>query len=307
MLDARVFGMRVAMARPVGLAVATSILLASCTGQSTVDSTRVKPESTWEPVSTGPRESSLDEDDPRPLLTIGEFAWSVTDIWLPRDVHTVVVYPDGRIIRLSFLDGANMRMFTAKASAGDVGAWMSLTDEAGLDAPGVLPAESSPLQVVDGGYAVVTRRSNDGLARIAVDQACVGGGVGRRDVVCRLLMSMPPLDEAEWTEVVIDRWAIESARPLPSLDSIDWPWPDLDPASLSWDFNDAGVRCVVIDDTDWPYGSSETQDYLSLDEGVFRRPLLPHERSCVDVFDWRSALGYDTNIPLRPDGLSPSA
>jgi len=43
----------------------------------------------------------------------------------------------------------------------------------------------------------------------------------------------------------------------------------------------------------------------ALTSGIFRRPLLPNESSCDDVFAWRDALGLDNEMIGSPAGSQP--
>lgn len=250
-------------------------------------------------TSTVPTAPPFDRSDPHPVLTIGQFAWAIPEIWLTRDVHTLAVYPSGNVVRLSYQDGRWTLLSTHVADA-QVEAWVSLVDQAGLSAPGALPAEPSPSEIVDGSYHVFTRRVDEGIAFIAVDQTCVEGDVGRRALMCELLHSIPQPHLGAWSEVPVERWAIQSHRPLPSLEPGEWPWSHLHPATLEWEFNDAGLQCAIVTDADWPYSWDEAMGYPDREANVFRRPLLPHEQTCADVFEWRSALEVDAHPRLSP-------
>jgi hypothetical protein len=117
---------------------------------------------------------------------------------------------------------------------------------------------------------------------------------------------LPGTDVSTWQTVPIERWAIESASPLDDLSTVPWPWPDIDPAGLDWQISDSGIRCAVIEDDDWPYPESEAYDFQALTSGIFRRPLLPHETTCDDVFSWRTALDMANSMFIKPEGVPPS-
>ena len=188
---------------------------------------------------------------------------------------------------------------------------LDAADRAGLGDGTVLPVEPSPDEVMDGGWTIVTRRSDQGVGQVIADQLGTEGlpaASQRRADLAELVGQIPLPEVGSWHEVPIDRWAVESAQPLEQLASVEWPWPELDPNGLKWEFNKAGVRCAIVTvaDGNWPYAYEEAMNLSgALTSGIFRRPLLPHESSCDDVFAWRDALGLGSKMILTPAGLQP--
>lgn len=244
---------------------------------------------------------SLIPDGP-PVLTVGSFDWNHPAIRLPTDFHTTVLYGDGTLIRFFLQTRTRMAYATTSIPTEQVEAILRLADAAGLGDGVALPNEPSPVEVVDGGWTVITRRSANGTGRVIVDQLGSDNDQSsdRRTTLAELVSALPLGDVDTWPTMQIERWAVESAGPLPDLATDSWPWPDLDPGTLDWKFNDAGVRCAIVTRPDWEFTSDEAATLA----GVFRRPLLPSERSCDDVFSWRATLAVHEDVST-PDGLSP--
>lgn len=236
------------------------------------------------------------------MLTVGSFDWNHPAIRLPTDFHATVLYGDGTLIQFFLQTRTRMAYATTSIPVAQVEAILSMADATGLGDGMALPSEPSPVEVVDGGWTVITRRSANGTGRVIVDQLGSDNDQSsdRRTTLAALVSALPLGDVDTWPKVQIERWAIESAGPLPTIATDSWPWPDLDPGALDWSFNDAGVRCAIVTRLNWEYTSDEAATIAA----IFRRPLLPSERSCDDVFSWRTALDLHQDL-TAPDGLSP--
>ena len=287
----------------MALLVVVVVSIASCDGigDSTAPTTSM-------PALTASTTTLFDPHDSQPIITVGSFAWFIPDLMWARDLHRLVVYPSGEVLRYEFDATQRITVQRWSVPAGEVEGWVRLADSAGLADQGVDAAESDTSGMIDGGYAIVTRRLEEGFGLVAIDQPAPvdeGDVTARRqqlsDLIEQVYLSTPPDAVAD----PVGRWAIESARPMADLDPTMWPWPDVDPAGLVWSFNGEGVRCTTFEVGDWPYSESEMYDMNSLTDGIFRRPLLPHETSCADVFAWRDALGYSAAIPFVPTSLRP--
>ena len=285
------------MARSASL-VAIVIVTACAAG---VSSNSMPPR---DPVPTTATPTSI-AADPRPVLTISGFAWNHPTFWWPRDLDQFAAYPSGALVSFEYTADQRLSMRSSTVDIETLNAWLDLADAAGLTTVGQLPAEQSPVGIIDGGYDVVTRRTAVGVGVIAIDQPefTDAGATRRRGLLTQLIGEALGASRQSSTTVPVERWAIESAGPLASVDEHTWPWPDVDPSALSWSFNDAGVRCAIVVDDDWPYSVDEANDYTALVSGVFRRPLLPHELTCQDVFERREELGDADSIPRSPPGL----
>ena len=287
------------------LFVAVALMAGACDGDSASSSATSVDGSV--PVSTLARPDVPSGSGP--VLTVGQFDWFHPVNWLPRDLHSFALYPDGTLI---FVDGSttnNVSLIETSLTTAQVEEILRVADSAGLGNATALPTEQSPREMMDGGWTIVTRRSEGGIGTVITDQLCSDQdtpGSPRRSELCALIRLLPARGEDEWQDVPIERWAIESAQPLPDLASTVWPWPDVMPDDLSWQFNDEGVRCAIVNDPDWPYEPEETSNYPALTDGIFRRPLLPHESTCTEVFAWRTTLGMNDAMRLSPPGLSPN-
>lgn len=244
-----------------------------------------------------------------PVLTVGQFDWSHPANWVPRDLHDIALYADGTLVRVDAYSPNSVSLIETTLPAEQVEEILRAADAAGLGTATALPTEPSPSEIIDGGWTIVTRRIDSGIGTVIADQLCTdrdAPGSPRREQLCELLDLIPRRNQGGWREVPIQTWAVESAGPLPDLSSVPWPWSDLDAASLEWDFNDAGVRCAIVTDPDWPYTPDELSNYPALLDGVFRRPLLPHESTCTDVFSWRTTLAMTEAMTLWPASLTPN-
>ena len=133
----------------------------------------------------------------------------------------------------------------------------------------------------------------------------IAGLASRRSALAELLGMVLKRDEGAWQESPIERWVIESAQPLPDLTAVEWPWPDLDSSGLAWEYNPSGVRCAIVTMPHWEYTYEEASNYSgALGSGIFRRPLLPGESACDDVFAWRAVLGFDDGMLVAPPDLA---
>ena len=155
---------------------------------------------------------------------------------------------------------------------------------------------------------VFTRRSDHGVGRVLVDQVGEDGPASnsRRGTLAELVGMVPRRDEGVWQEIPIERWVVESAQPLTDLTAVDWPWPEVDSSGLVWEYNSAGVRCTIVSKPNWEYTYEEASNHWgALTSGMFRRPLLPAESGCDDVFAWREVLGLaDSMFVALPDHQS---
>lgn len=261
-------------------------------------------------ASGQPTKSSLSPipEGDQPLLTIGIFDWNHPAIWLPRDLHQIVLYPDGTLTRIETQTPTRLTLYSTTLSAMQVDALLAAADRAGLGDGMVLPPEPSPHEVVDGAWTIFTRRSEQGVGQVLVDQVGEEDGQAsnsRRSALAELLGMVPKRDEGAWQESPIERWVIESAQPLPDLTAVEWPWPDLDSSGLAWEYNPSGVRCAIVTMPHWEYTYEEASNYSgALGSGIFRRPLLPGESACDDVFAWRAVLGFDDGMLVAPPDLA---
>lgn len=272
----------------LGLVVLTSACEAGSVGSSSNDIAAAgrHSESSLSPIPGGDQA----------LLTIGMFGWDHPAIWLPRDLHTIVLYPDGTLTRIETRTSTSLAMYSTTLSAMQVDGLLAAADRAGLGDGLVLPTEPSPHEVIDGGWTVFTRRSDHGVGRVLVDQVGAEDGKAsnaRRGTLAELVGMVPQRDEGVWQETPIERWVVESAQPLTDLTAVDWPWPEVDSSGLAWEYNSAGVRCTIVTKPNWEYTYEEASNNSgALTSGMFRRPLLPGESGCDDVFAWREVLGF---------------
>ncbi len=244
--------------------------------------------------------TSIGTDESRPVLTIGLFEWAIPRVWWPRDLHRTAVYANGDVVHIEADSDLDVVMLRTNVDASRLRAWLDLADTAGLTAPGRLPPETlpDPGSVVDGAFAVVTRRHGDELAVVAIDQPGVGVTGGERRAVLDALLLAIRRDAPEPVAQPVERWAVETTGPTPDLATLTWPWPELDPRSLPWTTSAGGIRCAIVTRAGWPYTTTEAADLGALTSGIFRRPLLPHETSCADVFAWRDLLGLGETVSL---------
>lgn len=261
---------------------------------------------------------AIDPAEERPLITLGSFPWAIPVINWPIDAHVIVLYADGRVIWLREPPDSTGEVWAeqGRLTLQQVEALAELAAEAGLDEPGVQPSEPLPESMVgaimDGGYSMLTFRTASGVGVAAVDQP--GSSDGAADATGRRLQ-LEELSSAVWRSVrpasveteplPLTRWAVQSAGPMRTLDAERWPWDDLDPGSLDWSFNEFGVRCAILDRDSWPYDVDERGDWDARVSGIYRRPLMPHEQGCDDVFAWREELGIAAGsaFPHPPDVL----
>ncbi|MDP2293699.1 MAG: hypothetical protein Q8M22_21165 [Actinomycetota bacterium] len=286
---------------PVGLwrLLVSGVLCVGVVGCGTepTDDAAATPDS----LASASQTSNAIPEGAEPVLTVGQFDWFHPALWLPRDLHRVVLYPDGTLIRIEIPTSTRLAMFTTSLPPEIVAALLELADRAGLGDGVALPAEPSPHEVVDGGWTIVTRRSDRGIGQVIADQLGTEGipaASERRTALAELLQLIPMRDES-WLEVPIERWAIQSGPPLRELTSTAWPWPDLDPDNLVWTVDDAGLRCAIVTDPDWPFTANEgpSQEPTTL---LYRRPLLPHEVTCDVVLAWRDALALGLELTVAP-------
>jgi len=246
--------------------------------------------------------SSAIPEGAEPVLTVGQFDWFHPAIWLPLDLHRIVLYPDGTLIRIEVPTRTRLAMFATSLPPETVVALLALADRAGLGDGVALPAEPSPDEIVDGGWTIVTRRSDQGIGQVIADQLGTEGipsASERRTALAELLQLLPRRD-GSWREIPIERWAIQSGPPLRDLASTAWPWPELDPDTLTWTIDDAGRRCAIVTDPDWPYGDEGPSSSQEPRTVLYRRPLLPHEVTCDVVLAWGDALALGLELTDAP-------
>jgi hypothetical protein len=290
---------------PFAAVVAAALMMSACSdGSRTATNPTL---ATGGPVSSA--EAPLVPSGNAPVLTTGMFAWSAPQNWLPRDLPSVAVYPDGTVIRVDDTTQGSVSLVEMSFTPAEVEEILRVADSAGLGSATALPSEPSPIAIEDGGWSIITRRSDAGVGTAIVDQPCVDRDAPaseRRGRLCALVGLVGVAYEREGRTLPIERWVIESAGPLPDLASTPWPWSDLDPNSLQREFNAGGVRCAIVDGTYPPYTYEESSNGPALIDGIFRRPLLPHESTCADVFAWRAALGMETAMYISPPSLDAS-
>jgi hypothetical protein len=276
-------------------------LLVSCSSAATRSSATTKP---W--VQNTVANPRLDPTDPRPVLTLGFWAYGPVEYWRPQDLVDVYVYPDGRVIRVT-LDGVGdtraLQFHVLSVDQPDLRALMSLADAAGLTGGGLQPMVPLPenVQVEDGGAAMFTARDGNVVTARAVDQLSTDGAyaVGERIAFSNLLAALAPwccLPRDDMAVEPFTRWVIVSSgggslAPYPEQ---EWTGPDL--STLAWVDLGSDVRCAVIDRADWPLTLNERRVPHLIFDGrlITRRPLLPHENGCADVAAVRRVLGLDT-------------
>lgn len=78
-------------------------------------------------------------DGDQPLPTIGMFDWNHPAMWLPRDLHRIVLYPDGTLIRVESPKPLRLALYTTTLNATEVDELLAAADDAGLGDGVVLP------------------------------------------------------------------------------------------------------------------------------------------------------------------------
>jgi hypothetical protein len=273
-----------------GAAVAATLLLAAgCSADST----------------------AIDRNDPRPVLTYGSYAYGMADYFPPVDQQTLYVYPDGTMIRIDIAGPVMttpqpLRATTFHVDDAELRRLLRLADATGLDGTGpggMEPQVSLPAgaQVMDGGYALFTRRSGDTFTARFVDQLGASpeydGAAPRsafaalHDALWKHMLSDTPTDH-----VPLTRWAIVARDGSATAPQQGQAWTGPTLASLTWtDISTAehpSTRCSIITKASWPIAPGEESSVPLVVDGavVSRRPLLPHEHTCADVAATRALL-----------------
>ncbi len=253
-------------------------------------------------ASAGP--VSLDSSDPRPLVTTSNWPYGEAEWWQPKDLHDVYVYPDGTVLRIRLGDDpdAPSRVLLGEKFSVDEEAilgFLALVSEVELTGGAMLPFISLPdgVQVQDGGRTVFTARDGDEVTARVVDQL---GAVSDADTTPlrapfqRLSLELRGLEADGEAEIVeFDQWVVVSVpAPKGAVDDPADVWTGDPLDGLDWTAIGDDSRCAIVQRSSWPIGQAEQRDFqLVIDQRVItRRPLLPHEDSCVDVADWRRAL-----------------
>lgn len=283
------------------MALTVAAPLVSCSSTDTSSSTTNEP--SVQSTSANPR---LDPTDPRPVLTLGFWAYGPVEYWRSQDLADIYLYPDGRVIRVT-LDGVSdtraLQFHALTIDQTDLERLMSLADAAGLTGGGLQPMVSLPenVQVEDGGAAMFTSRDGNVVTARAVDQLSTDGAfaVGVRIAFSNLLAALAPWCCQPRDDLTVEpftRWAIVSSGGASLVPYPEQEWTGPDSSTLAWVDVGRDVRCAVIDRADWPLTLSERRVPHLIFDGrlVTRRPLLPHELGCDDVAAFRRLLGLDT-------------
>jgi hypothetical protein len=255
--------------------------------------------------------NAIDHHDPRPLLTYGSYAYGMADYFPPLDEQTIYVYPDGTMIHIDIAGPVMtkpqpLRATTFHIDDAELERLLRFADATGLDGTGpggMEPQVSLPAgaQVMDGGYALFTRRSGDKVTARFVDQ--LGASPEYDSGTPRAAFAA--LSTALWHHITSDtptghlpltHWAIvaRDGQAKAPQQGEAWTGPTL--SSLAWtDISTADhphTRCSIFTRANWPIGPGEEGSSQLVVDGavVTRRPLLPHEHTCTDVAATRSLL-----------------